>query len=579
MFGYLTFFTIANTTGIVNNTAIFDPSTANQYDWNSTNDVAVVSTFVPTANTQLTKWFQYGSNYVSPPPETHTANYLDNLYAFVKLYNVGPDTAKYITVIDVFPAGLIYDTANMATSYDGGLTWILDALNNDVDGYGFPNISWFDAGSYYEMVWWPQNGTALLQNGTALLRIPFQVNSSNVTIVNNATEIQRTFNPDGNNTSDPPFNEPGFNTIYASNYLDIPPAVDIAVDKYGLDQNYSPTHTWNYGTKYPYRIWVSNNGPDNATGVTITDTLPVGVVFDHANSYGIGTVLYSSGTVTWIIGNMANGTAHVLDIFVNVTGHNTTITNNATGNSTQYDWNPANNIGSWTTNIPAASIITVSKEWRADKDGPPITTANYLDNVWAVLSAHNSGPDNVTTIELWDILPVGFTAGNYFLWKIDSGSWNNFTTPWITVITVTPLNFNSTIWIAIPGQITVSNTTINNTVNQTRQSNYNPLYPNGPPYGSASAQLNIPSAADIAVTKVFENTTGTPINNANYLDTVVAHLTVTNNGPNNATGVVLTDYLPLGFEFDPAQSLISYNQLNRHYWNLLMDVPIGHMIL
>ena len=38
----LDFFTIANTTGTVNNTAIFDPATADQYDPNSTNNVGFV---------------------------------------------------------------------------------------------------------------------------------------------------------------------------------------------------------------------------------------------------------------------------------------------------------------------------------------------------------------------------------------------------------------------------------------------------------------------------------------------------------------------------------------------------------
>ena len=120
----LDFFTIANTTGTVNNTATFDPTTADQYDWNSTNNVGFASTYVPTAQTQLTKWFQNDSTYGSP--HTTTAYYHDNLYAFIKLYNTGPDTAKYITVIDDFTNDLIYNSALMETSYDGGVTWAID---------------------------------------------------------------------------------------------------------------------------------------------------------------------------------------------------------------------------------------------------------------------------------------------------------------------------------------------------------------------------------------------------------------------------------------------------------------------
>ena len=178
-YGYLDFFTIANTTGTVNNTATFDPTTADQYDWNSTNNVGFVSTYVPTAQTQLTKWFQNDSTYGSP--HTTTAYYQDNLYAFIKLYNIGPDTAKYITIIDDFSNDLIYNSALMETSYDGGLTWATD-----------PNAYWLDFGTYSELEWFPND---IPSNGMALFRIPAQVNVSNTIIVNNATETQRTFQP------------------------------------------------------------------------------------------------------------------------------------------------------------------------------------------------------------------------------------------------------------------------------------------------------------------------------------------------------------------------------------------------
>ena len=136
----LDFFTVANTTGIVNNTATFDPTTADQNDENSTNNIGFVETYVPTAQTQLTKWFQKDSTYGSP--HTTSAYYHDNLYAFIKLYNIGPDTAKYITIIDDFTNDIIYNSALMETSYDGGLTWAND-----------PNAYWLDFGTYFELEW------------------------------------------------------------------------------------------------------------------------------------------------------------------------------------------------------------------------------------------------------------------------------------------------------------------------------------------------------------------------------------------------------------------------------------------
>ena len=54
-------------------------------------------------------------------------------------------------------------------------------------------------------------------NSAALFRIPGQVNVSNTTVTNNATETQRTFNSDGNN-----IDNPGFNTINGTTTLNVP---------------------------------------------------------------------------------------------------------------------------------------------------------------------------------------------------------------------------------------------------------------------------------------------------------------------------------------------------------------------
>src|ERR1019366_1381581 len=60
---------------------------------------------------------------------------------------------------------------------------------------------------------------------------------------------------------------------------------------------------------------------------------------------------------------------------------------------------------------------------------------------------------------------------------------------------------------------------------------------------TASDLTNIVSQADIAMTKTVSNTT--PNQNTNVTFTVTA----TNNGPSNATGVVVTELLPAGLTF------------------------------
>jgi uncharacterized repeat protein (TIGR01451 family) len=124
----------------------------------------------------------------------------------------------------------------------------------------------------------------------------------------------------------------------------VPTAADI-----GLNQ-ISTTSTVN-GTKYvTYTITTTNNGPDNATGVTITDKLPTGLTYYQISLDGGITWLnsdpsYNPTTGLWTIGNFnTNDQPKTLMIkaIINTTGP---IKNTATINTnpTQYDWNLINN--------------------------------------------------------------------------------------------------------------------------------------------------------------------------------------------------------------------------------------------
>ncbi|MGD9583446.1 MAG: DUF11 domain-containing protein [Lysobacterales bacterium] len=70
------------------------------------------------------------------------------------------------------------------------------------------------------------------------------------------------------------------------------------------------------GGPFVYSLGAGNAGPDPATAVTVTDTLPAGVSF-VSSSCGASE---AGGTVTWNIGNLANGAAANCDITVTVAG-------------------------------------------------------------------------------------------------------------------------------------------------------------------------------------------------------------------------------------------------------------------
>lgn len=94
------------------------------------------------------------------------------------------------------------------------------------------------------------------------------------------------------------------------------------------------------GTNVTYTITVTNDGPDSASGVILTDLLPGGVV--HFSNTGGGA--YNPATGEWVVGNLASSASASLNITVIVTGPaGTPIINQAQVTySDQYDPDPSN---------------------------------------------------------------------------------------------------------------------------------------------------------------------------------------------------------------------------------------------
>ena len=285
-----------------------------------------------------------------------------------------------------------------------------------------------------------------------------------------------------------------------------------------------------------FTIRVDNAGPDNATGVQVTDLLPDGIEFV---SISPTTANYSPTTGVWNIGSINSGSFQTLDITGRVTGTGTRENFARVTASDQPD--PDSNLA---TNVitdddeDSATVTTLAIDLELSKS-TPTQTPNVNDPVAFTLSLFNRGPSDATGIQVRDVLPAGLTlnssnpdAGTSF--NTTNGIW---TIPVLASGTTTTLVLNTT----VGDQVSITNTAEVIAADQF-DSDSQPNTGDDGQDDFASVTLT-PPRADLELTKEFVNSTdATP----DVGDEIGFLITVFNRGPSQATGVVVSDLLPVG---------------------------------
>jgi len=154
-----------------------------------------------------------------------------------------------------------------------------------------------------------------------------------------------------------------------------------------------------------YTLTVTNNGPDTATGVVLTNTLPSGVRFESASS----SCHYTTGdnTVTCTLDQLKPNAESAINITITTPGTvgSGTLTNTATVTANETDGNATNNSISKKTSllefVPEADLtVNISTNTQTVTISTPL--------IYTV-TVTNDGPDTANNVRLTATLPAEVT--------------------------------------------------------------------------------------------------------------------------------------------------------------------------
>jgi uncharacterized repeat protein (TIGR01451 family) len=159
-----------------------------------------------------------------------------------------------------------------------------------------------------------------------------------------------------------------------------------------------------------YTLRATNNGPNGATGVVVSDTLPPALGFVSASPTQ-GTCSFASGRISCSLGSLPTGSTATVTVVATAPATPTTLTNAATVKANEADPNPANNTASATTQIvaapPGSADLSITKY--AVPEDFFSSSFQVGHPFWYILLLHTSGPASATGVVVADQLPAGLT--------------------------------------------------------------------------------------------------------------------------------------------------------------------------
>jgi uncharacterized repeat protein (TIGR01451 family) len=313
-----------------------------------------------------------------------------------------------------------------------------------------------------------------------------------------------------------------------------PTSADLSVSKSTVATSASP------GGTISYTVTVTNNGPHNATSVTMTDALPATLLFQSISApagFSCSTpAVGATGTITCNAATLLNGATATFTLVTTVAPNATgSISNSAGVGGAQTDANSGNSSATSSAvviNAPVADLV-VGKTSAA-------TSAVIGANLTYTIALTNNGPDAASSVVLTDVLP-----SSLLFQSIAAPAGFSCSTPaigasgTITCNAATLANGATATFTLVVRVAAGASGTITNSASAASAAGD----PNSGNSGGTSTGLAVTSSADLSISKTTNATQAPTSSVVNYT------LTVINNGPSPATNVVVSDVLPGGLQF------------------------------
>jgi uncharacterized repeat protein (TIGR01451 family) len=467
------------------NTATASSGTA---DPNGANNSASVTTTTPAADLVVSK---------NGPA---TANPGDNVSYVVTVLNLGPQAAANVIITDRVPAGMSFVSATHTGGTAGSCTFDPMVVPNGAVTCTIASLP-DDASSDFTIVF---NIDEEAEPGTAFTNVATATTS----------------------TGDP--NEEG-NSASATTTTPFPPQADLGIAK-NAPGSAGP------GTTIPFVITLASGGPDTATNVAVTDTLPGDLTFVSLSQSGTmlnctTPAVGAGGTITCTAATYPAGASTSITINAAVPDDpeegqyvNTAVVTSDT------DFNEENNVASVAVTISDLDVSVL-------KTGP--TSVNAGSTITYTLTVTNAGPDTPFEATLTDTIPAGTTFVSF---TQNSGTAAFCTQPAVggggsvncQFELLAPGSATFTLVVTATGSTpSVTNTAVTDTPNN---------FDTDPSNDTSTVVTTVTPRADLSV---FKSGPATVTAGTNVSYTV----TVANSGPSAAANVTLTDSTPANTTF------------------------------